>query len=210
MRQPLGLIHVLGRQQDRRAGVDQFLDEAPDVVACTRIKPRRRLVEEQHGRTGDQARTDVKAPPHPAGVRPDQPVGGLGQGKALEHVLGAAAVLALLEVVPEPDELEILAAGEQLIDRGVLAGEPDHRAQRSGVGDDVVAGDARAAAVGPQQGRQDPHQGRLAGPVGAQQGEHPALLGCKVDAGQRCRRSEAFRDGLHLDHRSGHLKPRNV
>ncbi len=43
--------------------------------------------------------------------------------------LGAAAVLALVEVVPEPDKLEVLPPGEQLVDRGVLAGEPDRRPQ---------------------------------------------------------------------------------
>ena len=131
-------------------------------------------------------------------------VASVGQIEALEHLLGAAAVLALVEVVPEADELEVLAAGEQLIDGCVLAREPDHRAQLPGVGHDVVARDARDAAVGLEQRRQDPHQRRLAGAVGAQQGKHLALLGGQVDAGQRDRRSEALRDGLHFDHRSGH------
>ncbi len=51
---------------------------------------------------------------------------GVREREALEHFLSAAAVLALGEVVPEPDQLEVLAPGQQLVDRGVLAGEPDH------------------------------------------------------------------------------------
>jgi hypothetical protein len=56
----------------------------------------------------------------------------------------AAAVLALVEVVPEPDELEVLATCQELVDCGVLAGQPDDRAQRHRVGDDIESGDACA------------------------------------------------------------------
>ena len=119
-----GLLHVLGRQEHRRPGGDELLDELPHVVAGTRVKAGRWLVEEQHRRSGDQARADVQPAAHPARVGLHEPVGGVGQPEALEHIAGAAAVLALVEVVPEADELEVLAAGQQLVDRGVLARKP--------------------------------------------------------------------------------------
>jgi hypothetical protein len=171
-------------------------------------RPGRRLVEEQDSRTGDQARADVQAPPHPARVGLDQPVASVREVEPLEHVLGAAATLALVEVVPQTDQLEVLAAGQQLVDRRVLAGEPDYGAQWSGVGNDVVAGDTCATAVRLEQRRQDPHKCRLPGSVGAEQSKHLGLLGYEIDAGERNRRSEALRDALHFDRR--HADPQRV
>jgi len=72
-----------------------------------------------------------------------------------------------------------------LVDRRVLAGEPDLAAQLARLGDDVEAGDAGAAAVGRQQGGEDADRSRLAGAVGAEQGEDGAGGGAEVDAVER-------------------------
>ena len=53
------------------------------------------------------------------------------------------------------------------------------------VAHDVEAGHARRPTVGEQQRRQDPHGGRLAGAVRAEQAEHAAGLDPQVDALQR-------------------------
>ena len=58
--QVFGLFHVLGREQHGRAAGDQFLDEAPRRRCGARIQTRRRLVEEQDRRAGNQARTDIQ------------------------------------------------------------------------------------------------------------------------------------------------------
>jgi hypothetical protein len=55
-----------------------------------------------------------------------------------------------------------LAAGHQRVDRRLLQGDADRAPHGVGVGDDVVAGDARRPGRGPQQRREDPHGGRLA------------------------------------------------
>src|SRR5262249_59469410 len=106
----LGLLHVLRGEQNRRPGLDELLDEEPEVVARPRVEAGRRLVEEQDGWTGDQAGADVEAAAHPAGVGLDEPVAGLDEREALEHLVRPAPVLLLVEVVPEPDKLEVLAA----------------------------------------------------------------------------------------------------
>ncbi len=79
----LGLVHVLGREQHGCAAGDQFLDERPDIVARAWVQTRRRLVEEQDGRPGNQARTDIQTPTHPARVGLDQPVTSVDEIEAL-------------------------------------------------------------------------------------------------------------------------------
>src|SRR5512138_156716 len=57
--EPLGLIHVMRREEYRAARRFELLDEVPDLSARLGIEPRRRLVEEEqirvaHDRTGDR------------------------------------------------------------------------------------------------------------------------------------------------------------
>jgi hypothetical protein len=92
---------------------------------------------------------------------------------------------------------------EVLVDRRVLAGQGDQLADLVGLGDDVEAADAGPAGVGPQQGGQDAHRRRLAGPVGAEHGEDRAGLGGQVDPGQGGGRTEALDQAVGLDG-SGH------
>ena len=75
------------------------------------------------------------------------------------------------EVVEPADHLEVLEAGQVLVHRGVLAGEPDLLANLRRVAHDVEARDARRALVREQQRGQDPHRRRLAGAVRAEQPE---------------------------------------
>ena len=110
-------------------------------------------------------------------------------------------------MVPQADQREVLAAGQQLVDSGVLTGQPDQVAQRGGVGNHVAARHARTAAVGSKQRREDAHERRLSGAVGPEQGQHAAFLGDEIDATERDRRTEALRDRLYLDHRCAHNAP---
>ena len=108
-------------------------------------------------------------------------------------------------MVEAPDHVEVLEAGEVLVDRRVLAGEADLAAQCLGVLEHVEAGDASAAAVGLQQRGEDAHRGRLAGAVGPEQAEHRARLRAQVDAAQRVHLAvgllQPFRDDRRLRHR---------
>jgi len=69
------------------------------------------------------------------------------------------------EVVQAADHLEVLEAGQVLVDGRVLAGEPDLGAQLGRVAHGVQPHDPRAAGVGLEERREDPHRGGLAGPV---------------------------------------------
>ena len=68
--EPVGLLEVVRRQQDRHlllAG--QPLDLAPQLGARLGVEARRRLVEEEHRRSVDEAERDVEPALHAAGVR---------------------------------------------------------------------------------------------------------------------------------------------
>jgi hypothetical protein len=81
-------------------------------------------------------------------------------------------------------QLEVLLAGQQFVDRGELAGDPDGRAHGLGLRGHVVPGDARRAAVGPDQRGQHVDCGRLARPVRAEQREDGAGFDVEIDAVQ--------------------------
>ena len=153
--------------------------------AAARVQARRRLVEEQHGRLGDQRGREVEPAAHAAGVGLRHALGGVGEVEALEQLAGARGGGAAAHAVEAADHHEVLDAGQVLVDGGVLAGEADPGAQRAGVADDVEPGDAGAARVGLEERREDAHGRGLAGPVGTEDAEDGAPRDLEVDAVER-------------------------
>ena len=97
------------------------------------------------------------------------------------------------------DQLEVLDPGEPLVDRGVLAGQPDSGPGLTGVATHVDAVDERPAAVGAQQGAEDAHRGGLAGPVGAEDAEHGGSWDLEADASQRLGVAESLDEAVGDD-----------
>jgi hypothetical protein len=95
-------------------------------------------------------------------------------------------------VIEEPDELEVLPAGQQIIDGGVLAGEADHRPDRPGVLLDVKARHPGTAAVGLEQGGKHPDQGNLASAVRAEKSQDLARLNAEQHVIESQRAPEPF------------------
>ncbi|HEY5098443.1 MAG TPA: hypothetical protein VII54_00145 [Gaiellaceae bacterium] len=90
---------------------------------------------------GDERRADVQPAAHAARVRLHQSLGRVDERQTLQHLAWPPLVLAPFEVIPEPDQLEVLASGEELVDGRGLAGEPDHGPDASRLTDDVEAAD---------------------------------------------------------------------
>ncbi len=109
----------------------------------------------------DEAGGEVEAAPHPARVGAHDPVGGVDQVEALEQLVGAG-VRAAAQAVQRAEQPQVLAAGEVLVDGGVLPGEPDAPAHRRRVAQHVDAGHLRVTGVGAQQGGQHADGGGLA------------------------------------------------
>ena len=87
VREAVGLLEVLGGEQDRRALVGERLHGLPDREPAARVQARGRLVEEDHLGLGDQAHRQVEPAPHAAAVGGDAAVGGLGEVEALEQLV---------------------------------------------------------------------------------------------------------------------------
>ena len=104
---PVGLLEVLGRQHERRAGVDEHPQLVPQLVAAPRVQAGRRLVEEQDDRVGDERRGEVEPAAHAARVGAGQVVGGVGEAEALEQLGGAGARFAPRHVVQARGQLEV-------------------------------------------------------------------------------------------------------
>ena len=81
-------------------------------------------------------------------------------------------------------QAQVLAAGEQLVDRRELPGDTDRGAHPGWLPSYVEAGDPDLAVVGGQQGGEDVDDGRLAGAVGSEEGVDGALRNSQVDAVQ--------------------------
>ncbi len=185
VREAFGLFEVLGRQHDGRTVGDQLFDERPQLAAGPRVEPGGGLVQDQYGRMPDKARAKVEAPSHPTRVGLHLPVARLGEREALQHLLRPPPPFGSSDMVKPTDQLKVLPSGEQLVHGGVLAGKPDHGTEPLRVPDDVVPGDRGLAAIRFEQCAQDPHQGGLAGAVGAEQPENRTRPGRQADAGQR-------------------------
>ena len=184
----VGLLEVLRGQQHGRAGRRARLDRLPHAQPRARVQAGRRLVEEQHRRPGDERGGEVQPPAHAAGVGLGGPLGRLGELEALEQLVRARLRLLAGQVVELADHLEVLEAGQVLVDGRVLAGEPDLGPQRGRVAHDVEAGDAGAARIGLEQGGEDPHRCGLARPVGAEQAEDAPRTSREVHAAERADR----------------------
>ena len=144
----IGLLQVLGGQQHGGTGGDQLADQRPQVAAAGRVQPSGRLVQEQHAGPADQGGAQVKPAAHPTRIGLDLAVGRLQQANALQHLAGTLARLAAGQPVEPPDHLDVLAAGEDLVDGRGLAGQPDPGAHPGWVGADVDPGDAGGAPSG--------------------------------------------------------------
>jgi len=96
----------------------------------------------------DQAGGQVQAPLHAAGVSLGRPVGRVAQAELPEQVGGPAPGLGPAQVIQPPDDLQVLLAGELLLDGGRLAGQPDRPADGGRVAHHVIALDQRPPFVG--------------------------------------------------------------
>ena len=67
----LGLVHVVGRQDERHAALLEPVEAVPEQVAGLRVEAGRRLVEQQQVRLVDQRPGDRQAPLHAARQRLD-------------------------------------------------------------------------------------------------------------------------------------------
>ena len=189
VRQLVGLLEVLGGEEDRDAVVAREpLDLLPQRAAALRVETGRGLVEEEDPRPVHERERQVEPPLHAARVAAHLAVGRVRvRPTRSSSAAPRAARSAPRQAVERGLELHVLGAGEERVERGLLERRPDRGAHPGSLVDHVVAGHARAARRGRQQ-RGEHVDGRgLAGAVGAQEAEDLAGRDLDVDAVNRAR-----------------------
>ena len=197
--QPVGLVEVLGGEEDGRAVGDERLDRLPQVEPAARVEPGRRLVEEEHRRARDERGGEVEPAPHAARVRLRHAGAGVAQAEALEQLRGARLGGAAAVAVEAADHGQVLEPGEVLVDRRVLAREADAGAELRGLADHVEAGHAGRAGVGGEERGEDADRRRLARAVRPEHAEHGAGGGLELDAVERAHVAERLDEAADLD-----------
>ena len=186
----VGLLEVLGGEEDGGAPAVDAADLVPHRQPAGRVEAGGGLVEEQHLGPVDEGRGQVEPPLHPARVALERPVGGVDQLDQLQQLLGPGGGGLLVEAEEPTLEDEQLAPALALVEPGLLQGDADLGPHPRRVGGDVDAGDGRLAGGDRQQGRQHPDGGGLAGAVRARgsRRSRPAPPGGRRPGRRRCRR----------------------
>ena len=154
-RQPVGLLEVVGGQQDGEPLAGQAGDLLPHVGAGLRVQAGGGLVQEQRPGAVDQPHGHVQLALHATRVGAGLAVGRLGEAEAVQQLVAAPLELAPAHAVELALEGEVLAAGRLRVDPGLLGHAADRLADPLGLAQDVEPGDPRLAAVGPRQGGED-------------------------------------------------------
>src|SRR5215216_705667 len=166
VRQHVGLLQVLGRQEHRHPILArQTAHLRPHGAAALGVEARRRLVQKQDARPVHQGEREVQPPLHPAGVTAHPPVRGLREPDALQELSAPLFPLCSRQAVQSSLEPQVVAAGEERVEGGLLQRRPYRGAHLRPLLHDVVAGDARGAARGRQERREHQYRRGLAGPV---------------------------------------------
>src|SRR5262249_50493165 len=141
----------------------------------------RRLVEEEDARTVDQRECEVEPPLHAARVAAHLAIRGVREADALEQLVPARCALLPRQRLQARLKTEVLAAGEERVEGGLLEGCAARLAHLRSVLRDVEAGNTGGPRRWWQQRGQHQHRGRLAGAVRSEEAVDLAGRDVEVD-----------------------------
>src|SRR5215472_17929537 len=203
VRELISLLEILSREQHGGARFGKGRDDVPHLAPAAGIEPRRRLVKEEDGRQDDEGRGQVQPAAHTSRIGPGDAIRSVPEAKLVEELSRSMQAVPRRKVIETPDHLQVFAPRQVLVDRGLLAGQPDAGFQPVRVHDDVEAGHRSASGVRLQQRREDAYRSRLPGAVGSEQRENAAFSNSQVETVQRDGRPEALDQAFGVDRKSG-------
>src|SRR5207237_9744744 len=104
----VGLLEVLGGEEDGDPRGDEFADDLPHGVPAPGVQAGGRLVEEDDPRVADKGHGEVQPAPHATRVGRDHLPSRAGQVEPVEQFAGAAATFAALQVVALRHQHQVL------------------------------------------------------------------------------------------------------
>ena len=183
----LGLLQVVGGEQDGDALAVEAHHIVPELAAQLDVDAGGGLVEDQHRRVVHHRLGHHQPPLHAARERAHVGVGLVRQAERGEQLVGDA--LGPRHAVHAGLHVQRLARGEEDVGGDLLRHHADGGARVAGPLVDVAAPDGDRARGLLGQAREDVDEGRLAGAVGAEQAEDRAARDLQVDALQRVHRA---------------------
>ena len=166
----LGLVEIVRREEHRRAARATLrVEEAPEALAMLGVEAHRGLVEDEERRCVQRGARDVGEAAPAAGELARELAGTRPEPHAFQRVVDGGTRVASRHAGHAGGELEVLSDGEERVDGGLLEHEPEPTARRAPIAHDVVSEDARAAATGRQQCREQQHRRGLARAIGSEQ-----------------------------------------
>ena len=186
----VGLGKVVSCKQDRGPAARQIEHELPEPLALAGIESGRGLIEQQHGRFGQQPDRDVD----PLLVAPREApdllaTAGLQPGLEDHPLNGCFGVRDPLEA---GEEAQVLLHREASIERRLL-GNPA----------DPFCLHGKLARIGVLDSREDREQRGLAGPVGPDHGDQLTASGGNRDTAQGILLPETLAQPARLDYGTG-------
>ena len=167
----------MGREHDRLAEGGEVLHDLPGVAPGGGIEAGGRLVQEQEVGVARQADPHVEATLLAAGEFVDAGAGLLLQAHDAEDLAGGPGVRVVAAV-----EVDGLLHREERFDARLLEHDADALQQRPLPAGRIVAQDPDFAGVGGAVALEDLDGGRLAGAVGAEEGEDLTPCHFEIDA----------------------------
>jgi hypothetical protein len=121
------LVHVVRRQQQRRALLLEPEEAVPEDVACLRVEAGGRFVEQQYPRVVDERPRDRQPALHAAGQWLDLVVRALAQLGELEELVRPARGLCARQPEVAAVDDEVLARRELFVERVALGHDAELR-----------------------------------------------------------------------------------
>jgi hypothetical protein len=174
----------MGDDHDAAATLGQLLEQEHDRLLIAGVESRRRLVEEEQGRLGQQLQSDARPLPLPAGETGDHHVGPVGEAQFGHHLVHPAGAFRGRHVQREAQfrrELERPSERELGMEDVLLGHVADAAAQ-------LVVGGVEVAPVVEDRSRgrrlepvESLGQGGLARSGGTENGQEAALVEREAD-----------------------------
>src|SRR6266849_7506820 len=196
-----GFVHVVRGHEDGDAIVGaQLIQMSPDVLARLRVKAQCWLIEEEDLWLMQHAPSNLEPALHSPRVGSNERARAVGKLQQRQHLVDAPVPFVRRNAVDESVELEILAAGQLVVERRVLEDEADPLAHTRRVGGHVDACHPGGAGGGCEQGAENRDGRRFTGAVRPEKPEYLAMADLEVDSAHGLDLFVSLDQAVSLDH----------
>src|SRR3989449_940449 len=176
VREDLGLVEIVRRQEDRRSLLRQAAQHGPDGSPPKRVESDRGLVEEEHLRVGDHRHGDDQALSEPSRQICRELVAVLPKAQVVHHLPSPFFRIGAGLAADEAHVEDVIVGRQEHLRAGLLRYDRDVGTDGSRIREDVVTEDGRPADGWLELRREDTKERRLARAVPSEEAEDLALV----------------------------------